>query len=41
MSKTCDKGLTRVNPEGNSVTDINIEGAIGPYRGIAIGEGAV
>jgi virginiamycin B lyase len=36
-----DKGLARTNPEGNSVTDINIEGAIGPYRGIAIGEGAV
>ena len=36
-----DKGLARINPADNSVTDITIEGAVGPYRGIAIGEGAV
>ena len=33
--------LARINPSDNSVIDIPIEGAIGVYRGIAIGEGAV
>jgi virginiamycin B lyase len=36
-----DKGLARINPSDNSVTDIKIDGAVGPYRGIAIGEDAV
>jgi len=33
--------LGRIDPTDNSAIDIPIEGAIGPYRGIAIGEGAV
>jgi DNA-binding beta-propeller fold protein YncE len=33
--------LGRFDPADNSAIDIPIEGAIGPYRGIAIGEGAV
>ncbi|MER8602076.1 hypothetical protein NKH09_30395 [Mesorhizobium sp. M1339] len=33
--------LVRINPDDNSVTDIPIEGAVGSYRGISIGEGAV
>ena len=33
--------LARVDTADNSVVDIEIEGTIGKYRGIAIGEGAV
>jgi streptogramin lyase len=33
--------LVRVNPSDNSFAEIPIEGAVGKYRGIAIGEGAV
>lgn len=33
--------LGRINPADNSTIDIPVEGAIGPYRGIAIGESAV
>ena len=36
-----DKGLARINPADNSITDIKIDDAVGPYRGIGIGEGAV
>ncbi|MFA1626345.1 hypothetical protein ACDY96_27480 [Rhizobium mongolense] len=33
--------LGRINPADTSTIDIPVEGAIGPYRGIAIGESAV
>ena len=33
--------LARINSADNSVTDIPIKGAVGGYRGIAVGEGAV
>jgi streptogramin lyase len=33
--------LLRINPSDNSVTEIPVEGAVGRYRGIAIGEDAV
>ncbi|MER8819673.1 hypothetical protein NKH70_07575 [Mesorhizobium sp. M0991] len=33
--------LVRINPDDNSVADIPIEGAVGSYRGISVGEGAV
>lgn len=36
-----DQRLVRVNPSDNSVVDIEVPGNQGPYRGIAIGEGAV
>src|SRR5262245_42382631 len=33
--------LARINPLDNSVVDIPIEGSIGSYRGVAVGEGAI
>ena len=32
--------MMRVNPTANSVTEIMVDGALGSYRGIAVGEGA-
>jgi hypothetical protein len=36
-----DGDMIRVNPTDNSVSEIKVPGAVGRYRGIAIGEGAV
>jgi virginiamycin B lyase len=36
-----DRGMLRVNPTDNSVTEIKVAGAVGSYRGIAVGEGAI
>jgi virginiamycin B lyase len=36
-----DGDMIRVNPTDNSVTEIKVPGAVGRYRGIAVGEGAV
>ena len=33
--------MMRVNPTDNSVTEIKVDGALGSYRGIAVGEGAI
>ena len=33
--------MIRVNPADNSVTEIKVDGALGTYRGIAVGEGAI
>jgi virginiamycin B lyase len=33
--------MMRVNPADNSVTEIKVDGALGSYRGIAVGEGAI
>src|SRR4051812_25081489 len=35
------ESMVRVNPRDNSVTKIKVAGAIGSFRGIALGEGAV